>query len=438
MRKIGRNNSYTVEEIKQYLTTNNLGINLISVEYKNAHTKLEFKCNTCNYQFKKLFKDIQTRGIGCSSCSKNGEKVTTQDIINRLEEYDYRLVSNIQGDSVRGSMFTVECFRGHQTNTTWRNFNTQETKRGGVCKQCVEEGFNRDRRKCIREYHQNLKDWNYIYEGDLLTHTTDRRIFICENGHERSITFFSLKVQPNCPECRGFVRKYTEEDIKNKLSDINITYIDGYKNIKSRINIKCHCGEFSHGYVLDILKLGRCRECGDRKPYTFEERIEYYNINDCHLLEVSMKNHREQSVFKCKCGKIDEKTWDAFKRNPSCKDCSQLNRPRGENHPCWNPELTDEERLRSRKYPEYKEWRLSVYERDNYTCQCCGDDKGGNLEAHHILNHHSHEHLRLDVDNGCTLCNTCHVDFHMTYGFTNNNREQLSDHINNFNMVKNK
>uniref|UniRef100_A0A6M3K6B6 Putative HNH endonuclease n=1 Tax=viral metagenome TaxID=1070528 RepID=A0A6M3K6B6_9ZZZZ len=33
---------------------------------------------------------------------------------------------------------------------------------------------------------------------------------------------------------------------------------------------------------------------------------------------------------------------------------------------------------------EYKDWRNSVYKRDNYICQDCGDNRGGNLEAHHI------------------------------------------------------
>ncbi len=33
---------------------------------------------------------------------------------------------------------------------------------------------------------------------------------------------------------------------------------------------------------------------------------------------------------------------------------------------------------------EYKQWVLAVFKRDNYTCQECGDSKGGNLQSHHI------------------------------------------------------
>lgn len=80
------------------------------------------------------------------------------------------------------------------------------------------------------------------------------------------------------------------------------------------------------------------------------------------------------------------------------------------------------------------EWRSKVYKKDNYTCQECGDNKGGNLEGHHIkeFNIILHEFLQLysqfspiedketlvrlaityepfwDINNGITLCEECH------------------------------
>ncbi|MBD0372780.1 MAG: HNH endonuclease [Pyrinomonadaceae bacterium] len=61
---------------------------------------------------------------------------------------------------------------------------------------------------------------------------------------------------------------------------------------------------------------------------------------------------------------------------------------------------------------EYKDWRKSVYDRDGYTCQHCGDDKGGNLHAHHIKPVALYPELIFEVDNGLTLCNPCHVQLH--------------------------
>ena len=40
------------------------------------------------------------------------------------------------------------------------------------------------------------------------------------------------------------------------------------------------------------------------------------------------------------------------------------------------------------------------------------------------------EKLRTDVNNGITLCKTCHKEFHDIYGYTNNTKEQLDMYIN--------
>lgn len=55
----------------------------------------------------------------------------------------------------------------------------------------------------------------------------------------------------------------------------------------------------------------------------------------------------------------------------------------------------------------YKAWRKSVFERDNYTCVFCGR-RGGRLNADHILPFADYPEHRLDIDNGRTLCLSCH------------------------------
>ena len=66
-----------------------------------------------------------------------------------------------------------------------------------------------------------------------------------------------------------------------------------------------------------------------------------------------------------------------------------------------------EERSAIRNSGDYRAWRATVYERDNYTCQSCGQI-GGRLNAHHIKSFARHPDLRLDVRNGITLCEKCH------------------------------
>lgn len=82
---------------------------------------------------------------------------------------------------------------------------------------------------------------------------------------------------------------------------------------------------------------------------------------------------------------------------------------------------------------EYNNWRTQVYERDNYTCQCCKMKRTSSyqpsLNAHHIENFASNPSKRIDVNNGITLCEICHTKFHHIYGKTNNNLAQLQEFI---------
>lgn len=62
---------------------------------------------------------------------------------------------------------------------------------------------------------------------------------------------------------------------------------------------------------------------------------------------------------------------------------------------------------KDRKSGKYKEWRLNVFNRDNFTCVIC-NKKGGVLNADHILSFAHYPELRFDINNGRTLCYECH------------------------------
>ena len=62
---------------------------------------------------------------------------------------------------------------------------------------------------------------------------------------------------------------------------------------------------------------------------------------------------------------------------------------------------------------EYEIWRKEVYERDWWTCRLCGIKcEKGNIIAHHLKLFSEFPELRFVVDNGITLCRSCHAKLH--------------------------
>ena len=81
---------------------------------------------------------------------------------------------------------------------------------------------------------------------------------------------------------------------------------------------------------------------------------------------------------------------------------------RGNNHPNWVDGGKHEDYLNHlRKTPEWKSWREQVFQRDDYTCQLCGE-KGIELHPHHIKQKCDFPDLIFEVANGITLCRDCH------------------------------
>lgn len=79
---------------------------------------------------------------------------------------------------------------------------------------------------------------------------------------------------------------------------------------------------------------------------------------------------------------------------------------RGENIYNWKGGTGTERHQAMGKY-QYKEWRLAVFIRDDYTCQVCLV-KGMHLNADHIEKWADNPELRYEVSNGRTLCRACH------------------------------
>lgn len=140
------------------------------------------------------------------------------------------------------------------------------------------------------------------------------------------------------------------------------------------------------------------------------------------------------------CGRIYEKgennpRWKGGKNQFTCLDCKKpisKNNKSGRCLKCSYKYRKDNNLNKSREYhlirfsKKFKTWRDLVFIRDSFTCRKCGQI-GNELHPHHILNFNDHKKERFDIENGITLCVSCHRLFHKLYGQKNNTQEQLKE-----------
>ncbi len=65
----------------------------------------------------------------------------------------------------------------------------------------------------------------------------------------------------------------------------------------------------------------------------------------------------------------------------------------------------------------HRQWRQSVFEKDNHTCQKCGKTEFSKIEkvAHHIFPKELFPEKQFDPENGICLCSPYHMSFHDKY-----------------------
>ncbi len=298
------------------------------------------------------------------------------------------------------------------------------------------------RRFTFKEVKKYFEDHNCeLFETEYINNSTKMK-FRCNCGNpDCKISFASLRQGHRCKKCRkyGSTKKLTYEKVKQYFEDHDCELFETeYKNDRTPMKFRCDCGNKKCKITFNNFRAGqKCMECSGNKKFTYEEVRQYFEDHNCELLEIKYINSQTPMEYRCDCGNDKCKIRFAdFKSGSRCKECA-IERVSGKNHHHYNFDLTDEERKRKRNSPEDIKWRKDVFERDNYTCQYCRDNKGGNLNAHHLESYDINVELRLVVSNGITLCEKHHIEFHKKYGYGNNTTEQFEEYLITMNLVIN-
>ena len=151
---------------------------------------------------------------------------------------------------------------------------------------------------------------------------------------------------------------------------------------------------------------GKTKETDNRLMLISKNLIGQYKYPERH--------QNEKVECSCGCGELIDK-YDKKGRRKNykvghCKDGHFITeRVSGGNNNHWKGGITPiNEKIRTSI--EYDNWRKNVYKRDKYSCQICGKKK--DIVAHHIKAFADYPDLRFNVENGITLCRSCHFKVH--------------------------
>ena len=233
----------------------------------------------------------------------------------------------------------------------------------------------------------------------------------------------------------GLGYKYTHigDEILVKVSDLKL---------KSGIDVKVKCDVCGiekttrySTYTKSVELHGEywCNSCNakSKAKYSVGNISKYLNEFGYELIDdLGYRTMHNKIKIKCNKGHIYISEFNSFKNGCRCPKCDN-ERWIGENNPNYKADLTEEERKANESRHsklEYRKWFRLVFKRDKFTCKCCGKH-GVTLNAHHLDGYDNFKEKRYDINNGITLCEDCHKEFHHIYGYGNNTKQQFEKFI---------
>lgn len=272
--------------------------------------------------------------------------------------------------------------------------------------------------------------------------------------------FIMAKVKKNCIYCGKVVERYPSQVLSTVYCSRKCRSEYHKENHTEVFN--CHyCGKehrirkANFNYDGNNFCTRKCKDewqknglKGEENPFykmshTPETRMKVSETKKSMNLTGENAHNYNTHIVKCsQCEKDTFKIGYLIKRSKhhfcsvECSGKWKSENQIGENNPLWNPELTDEDRIVRRHIPGYFDFVTGVMKKDNYTCNMCGfySKWGNGLNAHHLNSYDWDKENRTNIDNGITLCKKCHTDFHKSYGYGKNTKQQYNEYKNKTNI----
>jgi ribosomal protein L39E len=220
----------------------------------------------------------------------------------------------------------------------------------------------------------------------------------------KTSTYRKNKINVKCDDCQNiFMRRLRDLNENN-----NIHYCNSCRKKGNRNSMYGKSGESHPLYGIE-----RPWQKGENNPAKNEAvKKKISDKNKGKPSSMLGKHHTEETKRKqSESNKNKKRSIETIEKIRIAR-----RKQTGSKCPGWKGGIT-KETIKTRNSHEYRKWRNSVLKRDEKICRKCGSNN--KLNAHHINSFSENKDLIFETNNGITLCNVCHNNFHKMYGYKN-------------------
>lgn len=235
----------SINDVIQYLKESKPNIMVLSNEYKNAKTKLEFYCKKCKHIWLSNFNNLKNNKHGCPKCAGN-LKLNIQDIKKRIPDNIVVKFNEITNVNEIKEFQCLVC--DHKWKTTVSSLINSKTK----CPECSKKNKTQKNRLTINDIKKNIKSLHHgasvisnEYENNLT-----KLDLVCEKGHKFQTDWANIQRGNWCRKCSNKTSS-VEMDVVKFIENNNLEFEQNVRNIikpyeidiylpKHRLGIEIH------------------------------------------------------------------------------------------------------------------------------------------------------------------------------------------------------
>lgn len=320
----------TYDQVKKFIEQE--GYRLLSLDYKNAHTKMSVACDK-GHLFEMNWNHFQ-RGDRCPQCAvvKRTDKLrhSYEYIKEQFNNKGYELLSTEY--TKRSSKLDLKCPKGHVFQMTYGSFHNG--RRCNVCANNQKLSYEQVK-SFINNTGYSLLSNDYINNNELLS-------IECDKGHMFQMRYNAFHRGQRCPVCKGGIR-LTYEHVKSQIEKEGYSLLsNNYKNALTPILLKCKNGH-SFKMAYNCFQQGqRCPICSRTYSKAEKEIVNYIKImyngtiieNDrTQVINPLTGKNLELDIFLPECSKAIEYNgiywhsleYQRFKDELKIKQCKEKN-----------------------------------------------------------------------------------------------------------------